>query len=83
MARTTSYTLDERLDAFVREQVASGASASASEVIRKALTHMAEQHEKEQALLAALDHGLASGRAKAGTVERVRQRVRARMQTKR
>lgn len=83
MPRTTSFSLDERLDAFVREQVDSGAYASASEVIRKALTYMAEQHDKEKALLAALDHGVASGRAAVGTVKRVRERVQAHMRAKR
>lgn len=74
MARTTSYTLGEDLDGFVREQVESGAYASASEVVRDALTRLAEERRKEAAVLAALDHGMASGRARPGTFARVRRR---------
>jgi antitoxin ParD1/3/4 len=74
MARTTSFTLGEDLEGFVREQVESGAYASASEVVREALTRLAEQQRKEAAVLAALDHGMASGRARPGTFARVRRR---------
>ena len=74
MARTTSYTLGEELDGFVREQVESGAYASASEVVRDALNRLAEEHRKEAAVLAALDHGMASGRARPGTFARMRRR---------
>ena len=74
MARTTSFTLGEELDGFVREQVDSGAYASASEVVRDALTRLAEEQRKEASVLAALDHGMASGRARPGTFARVRRR---------
>ena len=74
MARTTSFTLGEDLEGFVREQVESGAYASASEVVREALTRLAEQQRKEAAVLTALDHGMASGRARTGTFARVRRR---------
>jgi antitoxin ParD1/3/4 len=74
MARTTSFTLGEELDGFVREQVGSGAYASASEVVRDALTRLAEEQRKEAAVLAALDHGLASGRARPGAFARARRR---------
>lgn len=82
MARTTSFTLGSDLEAFVREQVDRGAYASASEVLREALRRMAEEERKEQVLLAALDAGVASGRAKPGVWERVQARAR-RTQTKR
>ncbi len=74
MARTTSFTLGEDLDEFVREQVESGAYASASEVVREALTRLAEEQRKEASVLAALDHGMASGRARTGTFARTRRR---------
>lgn len=74
MARTTSFTLGEELDAFVREQVDSGAYASASEVVRDALSRLAEEQRKEAAFLAALDQGMASGRARPGTFARLRRR---------
>ena len=61
MARTTSFTLGAELDGFVREQVDSGAYASASEVVRDALARLAEEQRKEAAVLAALDQGMASG----------------------
>lgn len=74
MARTTSFTLGADLDGFVREQVDSGAYASASEVIRDALTRLAEERRKEAAVLAALDRGMVSGRARPGVFARVRRR---------
>jgi antitoxin ParD1/3/4 len=76
MARTTSFTLGEDLDAYVREKVDSGAYSSASEVLRDALWRMAEEERKERDLLAALDAGLASRRAKPGVWERVNSKVR-------
>lgn len=74
MPRTTSFTLGEELDTFVREQVDGGVYASVSEVVRDALTRLAEEQRKEASVLAALDHGAASGRARPGTFARVRRR---------
>ena len=82
MARTTSFTLGKDLEEFVRKKVESGAYASASEVLREALTRMAEEERKERHLLAALDAGVASRRAKPGVWERVNVKVR-RAQAKR
>ncbi len=82
MARTTSFTLGKDLEEFVREQVDRGVYSSASEVLREALRRMAEEDRKERELLAALDTGLASRRAKPGVWERVRAKVR-RTQAKR
>jgi antitoxin ParD1/3/4 len=73
-SRTTSFTLGAELDAFVREQVESGLYSSASEVVRAALEHLADEQRREQAVLAALDRGLASGRARPGVFARVRKR---------
>lgn len=74
MPRTTSFTLGSDLEDFVREQVESGANASASEVVREALTLLAQERRKEAALLAALDRGIASGRARPGVFTRVRRK---------
>ena len=76
MARTTSFTLGEDLEAFVREKVESGDFASSSEVMREALRRMAEEERKERDLLAALDAGVASRRAKPGVWDRVDEKVR-------
>jgi antitoxin ParD1/3/4 len=82
MARTTSFTLGNELEEFVREQVDSGAYPSASEVMREALQRMAEEERKERELLAALDAGMASRRARPGVWDRVGAKVR-RAQAKR
>lgn len=75
MGRTTSFVLGADLEEFVDEQVDSGAYSSASEVVRDALTRLATERRKEEAVLAALDYGLKSGRAKPGVFQRVRGRV--------
>jgi antitoxin ParD1/3/4 len=76
MARTTSFTLGEDLEEFVREKVESGAYSSASEVMRDSLRRMVEEERKERELLAALDAGLASRRTRRGVWERVDAKVR-------
>jgi antitoxin ParD1/3/4 len=76
MARTTSFSLGEELEKFVRDKVDSGDFSSASEVLREALRQMAEEERKERALLSALDAGLASRRAKPGVWDRVEAKVR-------
>lgn len=83
MARTTSFTLGEDLEEFVREKVDSGAFSSASEVLREALRRMLEEDRKERELLAALDAGLESRRAKPGVWDRVDAKVRRVRQAKR
>lgn len=82
MARTTSFTLGTDLEQFVREKVASGAYSSVSEVMREALQRMADEERKERDLLAALDVGLGSRRARPKVWERIDAKVR-RIQTKR
>jgi antitoxin ParD1/3/4 len=78
MSRTTSFSLGRELEAFVQQQVASKAYRSASEVMRAALATMQEEKRKQEALLAALDEGLESGRARPGTWKRVRSAVKQR-----
>lgn len=71
-ARNTSFVLDATLQEFIRDQVDGGGYRSASEVMREALERFAEEKRKEEALLAALDHGVSSGRAAPGVFGRVR-----------
>lgn len=73
--RATSFALSGELERFVSEKVASGKYRSASEVMRAALSHMAEEDRKEAALYEALDQGLASPIAPEGVFERVRARI--------
>lgn len=61
MARSTSFTLGDELDAFIAELVESGEYESASEVVRDALKHKLDQRRKEKWVLEALDHALANG----------------------
>ena len=76
MGRTTSFTLGKDLEEFVRQKVDSGAYSSTSEVVREALRRMADEEEKEREVLAALDAGMASRRARAGMWERVHAKIR-------
>ena len=71
-AKNTSVVLDAKLQEFIREQVDEGGYRSASEVVRDALERLADEKRKETARLAALDHGVASGRAAPGVFARVR-----------
>jgi antitoxin ParD1/3/4 len=73
--RTTSFSLGEELSAFIHSQVESGAYGSASEVVRDALLRLADERRKEASVLAALDEGLSSGRARANVFARARRRV--------
>ncbi len=70
MAKNTSMLLGDHFEKFIDEQVASGAYASSSEVVRDALRHFEHQKKKEQALLRALDEGAASGVAEEFSMER-------------
>ncbi|PZR16690.1 MAG: type II toxin-antitoxin system ParD family antitoxin [Archangium gephyra] len=76
MKRTTSYTLSAENAVFLKRQVEAGTYRSASDVVRAALTRMEEEQRKEEAVLAALDEGLASGRARPGAWKRVRAAVK-------
>ena len=58
---TTSLSLGEHWEVFIKTEIASGRYGSASEVVRDALRHMEEHNSK----LAALRAHLAEGAARA------------------
>jgi antitoxin ParD1/3/4 len=58
---TTSLSLGDHWEAFIKNEIASGRYGSASEVVRDALRHMEEHNSK----LAALRAHLAEGEAQA------------------
>ena len=54
---TTSLSLGEHWEVFIKNEVASGRYGSASEVVRDALRHMEEHNSKLEALRAHLAEG--------------------------
>jgi antitoxin ParD1/3/4 len=54
---TTSLSLGEHWEAFIRKEVASGRYGSASEVVRDALRHMEARNARLEALRAHLAEG--------------------------
>ncbi|MBF0381316.1 MAG: type II toxin-antitoxin system ParD family antitoxin [Magnetococcales bacterium] len=56
---TTSLSLGDHWEVFIKNQVTSGRYGSASEVVRDALRHMEEQESKLTALRAHLAEGKA------------------------
>jgi antitoxin ParD1/3/4 len=54
---TTSLSLGEHWEVFIRNEVASGRYGSASEVVRDALRHMEEHNARLDALRAHLAQG--------------------------
>jgi antitoxin ParD1/3/4 len=62
---TTSLSLGEHWEIFIKNEINSGRYGSASEVVRDALRHMEEHNDK----LAALRRHLAEGEAQANNGE--------------
>lgn len=54
---TTSLSLGEHWEVFIKNEVSSGRYGSASEVVRDALRHMEEHNSKLEALRAHLAEG--------------------------
>jgi antitoxin ParD1/3/4 len=54
---TTSLSLGEHWEVFIKNEIASGRYGSASEVVRDALRHMEERNSKLAALRAHLAEG--------------------------
>lgn len=65
---TTSLSLGEHWETFIKNEIISGRYGSASEVVRDALRHMEERNDK----LAALRLHLAEGEAQANNGEFVK-----------
>jgi antitoxin ParD1/3/4 len=65
---TTSLSLGEHWEVFIKNEIASGRYGSASEVVRDALRHMEERNSK----LEALQLHLAEGEKQAGRGEFVK-----------
>lgn len=59
---TTSLSLGEHWEIFIKNQIASGLYGSASEVVRDALRHMEEHNDKLKALKAHLAEGEAQAK---------------------
>ena len=59
---STSLTLGPHWEAFIREEVASGRYATASEVVRAGLRELEERGRKLEALRAYLDVGIEQAR---------------------
>ena len=60
---TTSLSLGEHWEVFIKNEVASGRYGSASEVVRDALRHMEERNNRLAALRAHLKEGEAQARS--------------------
>ena len=60
---STSMTLGPHWEAFIKDEIASGRYASASEVIRAGLRELEERKQKLEALRAHLDEGIAQAEA--------------------
>jgi antitoxin ParD1/3/4 len=74
MAKTTSLILGPHFEAYIQQQLDSGAYATASEIIREALRDHERERAKEKALDRELDLALASGRAKPGVWKRLKKK---------
>jgi antitoxin ParD1/3/4 len=74
MAKTTSLILGPHFEAYIQQQLDSGAYATASEVIREALRDHEREKAKETAVDRELDLALASGRAKPGVWKRLKKK---------
>lgn len=61
MARTTSVTIGEQLDAFVGRLIDSGRYGSTSEVMRSALRLLEQQETHDEVVRQAVISGLDSG----------------------
>lgn len=76
----SSYTLGSHFEAFIREMLASGRYASASEVVREGLRLMEEREEvrrvRLEALRADLQAGLDSGEPEALDMDAIRAEAR-------
>jgi antitoxin ParD1/3/4 len=82
MAKHTTITLGDHFDTFVNTKLETGTFGSVSEVVRAGL-RLLEREDREDAakidaLRAAIERGIASGRAKDSSMESVLAESRAR-----
>jgi len=63
MAKNTSITLGDHLEAFIASQIKAGRYGNASEVVRASLRRLEEHEQQVEALRQALIEGEASGDA--------------------
>lgn len=61
MAKTTSISLGDHFESFVKSQVSQGRYGSASEVVRAGLRILEERETRHEALQKAITHGFDSG----------------------
>lgn len=61
MSKTTSISLGDHFETFVKERVSQGRYGSASEVVRAGLRILEEHETKHEALQKAITQGLNSG----------------------
>lgn len=61
MAKTTSISLGEHFETFVKKRVSQGRYGSASEVVRAGLRILEEHETRHEALQKAITQGLDSG----------------------
>ena len=74
---TTSLSLGEHWEVFIKNEVASGRYGSASEVVRDALRDMEERKSKMEALKSALIDGEESGDAGELDIQDIKRKARA------
>lgn len=76
----SSYTLGAHYEDFIRDLLASGRYASASEIVRDGLRALEEREQfraaKLQALTAAIDEGFASGEAEPMDMDAIKSEAR-------
>ncbi|MCU5771474.1 type II toxin-antitoxin system ParD family antitoxin [Erwiniaceae bacterium BAC15a-03b] len=78
MARTTSVTIGEQLDAFVTSLIQDGRYGSVSEVMRSALRLLEQQEQRHILLKEAILQGERSGESSLTLKEIAEQRKRSR-----
>jgi antitoxin ParD1/3/4 len=76
MARTTSVTIGDQLDAFISRLIDSGRYSSVSEVMRSALRLLQQQEDRDEAVRQAVVSGLESGESPLSLKEIAAQRKR-------
>ena len=74
---STSLSLGEHWEIFIREQIASGRYGSASELVRDSLRLLEQREMKIEALRAALIEGEMSGLATPFDIEEIKEKARA------